>query len=228
MLDAVDAAPQPANYFRNTRPEIVPFVPAQRRRVLEVGCGEGAFAGSLEGVEERWGIEPNGPSAAIAAERLDRVFASGVEEAVESLPDGYFDVVVVNDVIEHLPDHDWFLDRVKRHIAPGGVLVGSLPNVRYYHTLCELILERDWCYRDCGILDRTHVHFFTEKSIRRLFAAHGYAVARLDPINRFADTHPNNRTWLYRLLAHAAIVGSAGYFRDIAFLQFAFQARPLA
>ena len=225
MLDMT--APQQApDYFQKTRPEMEPFIPARRTRVLEVGCSEGNFIASLSGVQERWGIEPYGPAAAVAEKRLDRLFASTVEAAVDGLPESYFDVVIANDVIEHLPDHVWFLSRIKQHIAPGGMLVGSLPNIRYYQTLFELLLERDWFYRDSGILDRTHLHFFTEKSIRRVLAETGYSVESLTPINKFCDTHPNRRTPAYRLLAHAAIIGSGGYFRDIAALQFAFKARP--
>ena len=71
------------------------------------------------------------PSAAAdqARTRLDHVFQATFDEADPELPAGYFDVVVCNDVIEHMPDHDVFFEQVKRVLVPGGVIVGSIPNV---------------------------------------------------------------------------------------------------
>lgn len=216
----------PPGYFENKRPEMLPFLPDRRRRALEIGCGQGNFIASVDGIEERWGIEPAAAAAAVAAERLDRVFAIPVEDALPQLPEGYFDLVIANDVIEHLRDHEWFLAAIRRYLAPGGVLVGSLPNVRYFHNLCELLLERDWYYRTYGILDRTHLHFFTEKSIRRALRDVGYTIEAMEPINRFAIMHGGARGRFYKALAMAAIAGTAGYFRDIAYVQFGFRARP--
>jgi SAM-dependent methyltransferase len=217
----------PPGYFENKRPEMLPFLPARRRRALEIGCGQGNFIASIDGVEERWGIEPVAVAATAAAARLDRVLAISVEDAFPELPEGYFDLVIANDVIEHLRDHEWFLAATRRYLAPGGVLVGSLPNVRYFHNLCELLLERDWCYRNDGILDRTHLHFFTEKSIRRSLRDAGYTIEAMKPINRFGMMQGGARGRFYKALAVAAIAGTAGYCRDIAYLQFGFRARSV-
>ena len=82
--------------------------------------------------------------------------------------------MVCNDVIEHMADHDRFLRQIRGHIAPGGVLIGSVPNMRHYRALFELLVLRDWDYRDSGVLDRTHLRFFTARSLRRSLTRAGF------------------------------------------------------
>lgn len=212
-------------YFKHMRPEMQEFVPAQRRRVLDIGCSEGRFSASLPGVEERWGIEPS-PAARDARTRLDRVFESTFEEAQPDLPLKYFDVVVCNDVIEHMPDHARFLRDIQHHIAPGGMLVGSVPNVRYYENLFQFLLEKDWHYRDHGILDRTHMAFFTEKSLRHTLERSGFKVVAMRGINSVRWPGGSGRSRLYAAAAHGLSALSFGYFSDVLHLQFGFQAIP--
>lgn len=214
-------------YFKHSRQEVAPFVPAQRRRVLEVGCGEGTFVTSLSGVEESWGIEPS-VAAEAARARFTQVFRATFEEVEAELPLAYFDVVICNDVIEHMPDHNRFLSAIGKHIAPGGLLIGSIPNVRFYNNMMQFLLEKDWHYTDAGILDRTHVTFFTEKSFRKTLERHGFTVVAMKGINtgvRFSDSR---RTSVYLGLAKVLSALSFGYFSDILHLQFAFQASPMA
>ncbi len=213
-----------AAYFTHRRPEMLDFLPAKRRRVLEIGCAQGEFLSAVPGVEERWGIEPS-PAARLAQSRLDKVFESTFDAAEPELPAHYFDIVICNDVIEHMPDHDVFFSRISRYIAPGGTLIGSIPNVRFYKNLFELIIEKDWNYTDSGILDRTHTRFFTEKSLRKSFARHGFSIERfagLDNAGRPRDGRPR----LYYLASRALIALSLGYFSDIQFLQFGFRVKP--
>lgn len=204
---------------------MLPFVPDRRARVLEVGCSEGRFSGLLPGTQEVWGVEPS-PAADIARARLTRVFRGTFEQAQAELPSGYFDIVICNDVIEHMPDHARFLRNIQRHIAPGGMLVGSIPNVRYYGNMFQFLLEKDWHYRDSGILDRTHVSFFTEKSLRKTLERAGFRITLLRGINRGLHGGTSLRDRLYLYAAHALSLLTLGYFSDILYLQFAFQAVP--
>ena len=119
------------NYFGHARPEMMAFIPKRRRTVLDIGCGEGWFTKSIAGAEELWGVEPDPHSAGIAQAHMHAVLLGTYDEMEPRLPDGYFDVVVYNDVIEHMPDHERFFHQIRRKIAPGGVIVGSVPNVRY-------------------------------------------------------------------------------------------------
>jgi 2-polyprenyl-3-methyl-5-hydroxy-6-metoxy-1,4-benzoquinol methylase len=116
-----------------------------------------------------------------ARSRLDKVIVGGIEEQ-PGLPDGYFDCIVFNDVLEHLVDPWTVLRSIKVKLKSGGCVVASIPNVRHFSNLRQLILEKEWRYMDCGVLDRTHLRFFTEKSIRRMFEDCGYNLCSIDGI----------------------------------------------
>jgi 2-polyprenyl-3-methyl-5-hydroxy-6-metoxy-1,4-benzoquinol methylase len=214
-----------AGYSSQRRPEMAEFIPLSRERVLEVGCGEGAFVSALTGIKEAWGIEPSS-AADIARQRLHHVFKSTFAEAEAGLPLQYFDVIVCNDVIEHMTDHDDFLSRVHKYLAPGGRLVGSVPNVRFYNNLFQLVLEKDWHYTQTGILDRTHLRFFTEKSLVACLRRHDFTVEKLRGLTINSDLGWSWRAVCYSWLARALVVITCGYFSDIRFLQFAFRASP--
>lgn len=215
------------DYYTQKRPEMLPFIPERRGRVLEIGCAEGNFLANLPGVEEGWGIEPS-PSAAAARGRLHRVIEGTFDDAEPLLPQAHFDVVICNDVIEHMIDHDSFLARIGRYIAPGGVIVGSIPNVRFYENLFQLLLEKDWHYVPAGILDRTHLRFFTARSLRACLARHNFEILRFQGINSHVRMMRNRRGQAYYLLSRLLIAATLGYFEDIRHLQFAFQATPKA
>jgi 2-polyprenyl-3-methyl-5-hydroxy-6-metoxy-1,4-benzoquinol methylase len=210
-------------YYQHTRPEMLRYVPEKRRRVLEVGCSAGGFISSIPGCEETWGIEPT-VAAKEAEARLTRVLHGTFEAVKAQLPAKYFDVIVCNDVIEHMVDHRGFLMEVQNYLAPGGMLMGSLPNVCFYDTLFRAIFENDWKYLDDGILDRTHLAFFTTKSFRRVLEDTGYRVVKLQGTGYDYRFSYDRRGRFYRLLAKALGKLSLGRLSHIRHFQFAFQA----
>lgn len=170
-------------YSPNLRSEVAFFLPDGYSRVLEIGCSYGTFRKNLSAPHEYWGVEPNEGVAATASQNLDRVLVGFYDEVKHQLPDHAFDLVICNDVIEHLADPDQFLEAIKSKMSPGAYLVGSIPNVRHISNLKGLLLHKDWQYEDAGILDRTHLKFFTEKSLRKLFIEHQFEVEMLSGIN---------------------------------------------
>jgi SAM-dependent methyltransferase len=202
------------------------FVPARRRLVLEIGCGTAGFISCLTGCEEKWGIEPT-TAGLIAKQELTHLLSGSFDAVKAQLPKNYFDLVICNDVIEHMVDHRAFLTEIREYIAPDGVLIGSIPNVRFYDNLFRMLFEKDWRYVDAGILDRTHLAFFTEKSLRQTLEETGYRVLRLSGINwnHLVDKTPKS----YRYLRLAQLISklSLGYFSDIRCVQFGFQAQPI-
>ncbi len=173
-------------YFGHPRREMHQFVPASARAILDIGCGAGAFGSGLKEVRpdvEVWGVEYDPEAAAQAAVVLDRVFTGDAREIVPTLPPGRFDCVCCNDVLEHLTDPEQLLVAVRPLLAPGGRLVASLPNVRYFHNLADLVLRGRWEYTDEGICDRTHLRFFTRGSMRAMFRRAGYEVRTCKGIN---------------------------------------------
>ncbi|MCP4574451.1 MAG: class I SAM-dependent methyltransferase [bacterium] len=209
------------DYHGHPRREMLAFVPADARRVLDLGCGSGAFGAGLkadrgDGVEV-WGMELDPDAAARAGQVLDRVLAGDVRRASAELVGERFDRIVLNDVLEHLPDPGELLRDLLPLLAPGGRLVASLPNVRYFFNVKDLALHGRWDYTDEGILDRTHLRFFTRSSMGDLFAGAGYVVERQVGIN----TTDSRAFHLFDLL-------TLGRFADMGHLQFACVARPAA
>ncbi len=203
-------------YHQGARPEMAGFIPDGVHRVLEIGCGEGEFRQYFPDSVEYWGVEPYAEAAAVAAHRLQTVRIGSFLDMQDDLPDGYFDLVVCNDVIEHMVDHDLFLQLIQRKMTPDARLIGSVPNVRYLRVLNELLLRRDWAYRDSGVLDRTHLRFFTRRSLQRTFSLHGYTIERLNGINGLKLWPPTAKK-IGRVLA-ISLLG-----RDTRYLQYGFR-----
>lgn len=227
MFKNLDGFDMKEDYYVHERPEMLQFVPAARKRVLEVGCSSGFFSVGIPGTEETWGIEPS-DAAALAANRLTKVFQGLYEAVADRIPDEYFDVIICNDVVEHMVDHRTFLRSVQRHLRPGGVLIGSVPNVLFYNNAFRFLLEKDWMYEDDGILDRTHLSFFTRKSLQRTLRECGWTVLRMEGINAGALPDVKRRTRTYRMISYVLSAISLGYWKDLRYLQFAFVVSPTA
>jgi len=201
-------------YFGYMRPEMVAMLPSEYSKILEVGCNVGNFSQYINKPCEYWGIEPFENAAKVAKTKLDKILVGFYEEVENEIPDNYFDLVIANDVIEHMKEPWLFLQDIKKKMSPNGSLVLSIPNVRYYSNLIELLQEKDWKYRNCGILDITHLRFFTQKSIVRLLDESGFEIEKTQGINRLRK-RGSLKCWLGKL-----ILGE-----DIMFLQFGVRAR---
>lgn len=91
-------------------------------KVLEIGCGVGNFKNHLE-CDEYWGIEPNATAADEAIINLDKVIVGNFDEVIDLIPNNYFDLVVCNDVIEHMNDVEYFLQIIKKKMKPKGQIL---------------------------------------------------------------------------------------------------------
>lgn len=170
-------------YGDHDRRELLRFVPAAATTILDVGCHQGMFGHTIK---QRWpdkvvvGIEPAVEPAAVAAGRLDEVIEGTWPDAVPA--DRRFDCVFFNDVLEHILDPWAALGAAHRHLNPGGRVVASIPNVRYLPVVLDLARHGNWTYRDEGVLDRTHLRFFTKRTIVELFDGEGFAVESIEPL----------------------------------------------
>lgn len=171
------AAPSDDAYFEWNRPELRALVPAGARRVLDVGCGAGAVGAALKAERgiEVVGLEGFPDAAARAEERLDAALCVDLD-TLDGLPfdPGGFDAMIFGDVLEHLRDPHRLLRVLRPQLADDGVLVCSIPNVKHWSVLFPLLVNDRWEYQDAGLLDRTHVHFFTLEEIDRMLTASGF------------------------------------------------------
>jgi 2-polyprenyl-3-methyl-5-hydroxy-6-metoxy-1,4-benzoquinol methylase len=168
------------DYYTRLRPEIVDMVPSGCRTVLDVGCGTGALGRHLKerGVAEVCGIELSHHAASEAKAVLDRVIEGNVELIDMPFKEGYFDCIICADVLEHLCDPWVALSKLKRLLKQDGVIVASIPNVGFHRVVRGLIKGR-WRYADSGVLDKSHLRFFTWESMETLFQDSGFTIERV-------------------------------------------------
>ncbi len=213
------------SYYGHKRTDVAALVPSigSTGRILEIGCGKGEFRTNFPQACEYWGVEPSAEPAEVARTTLSRVITSTYEGARAEIPDGHFDVIVCNDVIEHMVNPFDFLVEIKGKLKVGGVIVGSVPNVRYIGNLFGLLIRKDWEYVDSGILDRTHLRFFTEKSLRRALSDGGYVIEEIKGLNGIS---PGSRSPLKYLAQYGLVMTLRLIAEDARYLQFAFRVRP--
>lgn len=145
-------------------------------RVLDVGCGIGDFSAR---VRDSLGATVTGiePDAARAAESRRRGLTVS-EQVLEAQPEGAmgpFDVVLYMDVLEHLADPGAELRAARRVLAPGGAVIASIPNVAHWSVRMDLLRGR-FDYARYGIMDATHLRWFTARTVRTLFESAGLRV----------------------------------------------------
>lgn len=201
------------SYYHVSRPEIACLIDGRPTRILEIGCAAGTFKNNIKWPCEYHGVEPFMAAAKEAEDNDIIVHKATYDEVKDELPNNYFDLVVANDVMEHMSDPSSFLTSIREKLAVGGCFIGSVPNVRYITNLFNLICKRDWQYTHAGVLDSTHLRFFTPKSLRKTLLNHGFSIKRLRP------SGPHRFLWLKRLLA--IFVWPIGY--DCLFMQISFK-----
>jgi GT2 family glycosyltransferase len=118
--------------------------------------------------------------------RLDQVITGDVERLNPPFPPGSFDAIICADILEHLREPGRLLRQARAWLAPGGSVVASIPNVRHHSVLCSL-LQGNWTYEPAGLLDRTHLRFFTRREVEKLLTRAGFAVEGMWSVNGPGD-----------------------------------------
>lgn len=172
-----------ASYYSLVRQDVIELIPPGTSRLLDVGCGEGATAEAAKrrlNISEVWGIEQVEAVAAVARGRLDGVVRGDVETLSFQWPEGYFDCILCADVLEHLRDPWTVLKRLHGILGSQGVIIASLPNARHVIPLFQIIWDR-LEYTSSGILDQTHLRFFTLHTMKKMFVQTGYEITGMVP-----------------------------------------------
>lgn len=198
-------------YYNNARHSVADQFPEKIKNILDIGCGQGAFLNliKVKTGAETWGVEMVKEIGEKAKDKVDKILIGQIEDLIDSIPDDYFDYITFNDVLEHLIEPTKVLEMVKPKLSKNGKIVASIPNVRFYSNLYALIFKKDWKYTNSGILDSTHMRFFTKKSMKRMFEDAGYKLTKQEGINKTKSL----KLRLFNLFTFY-------YFDDIKYLQF--------
>ena len=149
--------------------------------VLEVGCGTGNTLRHLKelGARDTFGIELNGKVAEVAKRNVDHLAVGDIESMEWPFARQVFDCIIFGDVLEHLRDPWGVIGKLSGLIPVGGQVVASFPNVRFYGVSIPLLFGGRWTYTEEGILDRTHLRFFTRQSAVELITEGGFMVRKV-------------------------------------------------
>jgi 2-polyprenyl-3-methyl-5-hydroxy-6-metoxy-1,4-benzoquinol methylase len=175
-------------YYKCKRPELIQQIQPGRNRILVVGCAEGLLGETLKQQGKARvvvGFELFPDVAKVAETRLDRVICGDIEAVrLEELELGAesFDYIICGDVLEHLRDPWAVLSWLVTRLKPEGVLIASLPNVRHWRVVFPLLFLGRWQYQSQGILDKTHLRFFTKQTACKLVEQSGLTVVKLEPL----------------------------------------------
>jgi 2-polyprenyl-3-methyl-5-hydroxy-6-metoxy-1,4-benzoquinol methylase len=166
-------------YFNFVRRDIEELLPAYAPRVLEVGCGAGATLAWLRDTGlavHTTGVELAADAAAVARTRVDTLHEGSAEFWLARLQNESYDLVLCLDVLEHLVDPWAAMRRLHELVRPGGAVIVSLPNIRNHRVLLPLLFGGKWAYTDAGIMDRTHLRFFSHQTATDLLSQAGFDV----------------------------------------------------
>ncbi len=209
--------PKEPEYFEYVRKEILPLLPENPDKVLEVGCGTGSTLEWLKaekGCSWIGGVELVKGSAQKARTRLDVVYEGNIELMELPIAPGSLDLILCLDVLEHLVDPWSVTRRLAALLKPEGVLIASIPNVCYRGVIIPLLFKNRWDYSSSGILDKTHLRFFTRKTAIILLEESGLKVDKALPTHMSKGSF----TWLFNLLTFKV-------FEDFFAWQYIFRAR---
>jgi len=167
-----------SEYFHGQRSDVADLVPVNCQRVLDVGCGYGGLGRNLHarGVAQIFGVEINPDAASHLNDIYTDYWIGDVEQVLLPVTTAAFDCIVFADVLEHLRDPWCTLKRYLHWLKPGGYVVASIPNVRNLALLYNLAIRGRWRYEESGLLDRTHLRFFTRGEIHELFTSAGLEI----------------------------------------------------
>jgi 2-polyprenyl-3-methyl-5-hydroxy-6-metoxy-1,4-benzoquinol methylase len=187
-------------YYANARRDVLDFLPNRKfAKILEVGGGDFPTLLHLaaEHDAESWGVDIRSTDAPISR----FIQGSLTDPAVNSqLPSQGFDLIVANDVIEHIEDTEAFLETLRDLLAPSGVIALSVPNARQIRLAFTILFRGTFPRRDAGLFDRTHIRWFCRRDVVTFAKAAGLTVVRHKGTGRLVPAFLS-RTIVAELLA---------------------------
>jgi 2-polyprenyl-3-methyl-5-hydroxy-6-metoxy-1,4-benzoquinol methylase len=168
-------------YYNMLKKEFLPLIPEGPNVILDLGCGVGRLGRVLREMNKAAiviGVDCNASATEEATKHYDKVYQGDIE--LMNLPFiEHFDFILCGDILEHLKNPWSALINIKGMLKPDGTLICSIPNVRYYKVIIDLLFHGTWEYTDAGILDSTHLRFFTKSSFIQMLRNANYRVTWL-------------------------------------------------
>ncbi len=203
-------------YYESSRHEMEYFIADAPKKSIEFGCANGIFSERIKQKyqTETWGIDIDKKSIEVAKDKIDNAMCGDAFKLIDSLPENYFDCLICNDFIEHVTSPDLFFQKIRKCLTDDAILICSLPNVRHFKHINRLLFLKDWKYKSQGILDYTHLRFFTKKSMKRSIKEWGFEIQLVKGIR------PTKNPFFYILN-----LLSLNFIGDMRFLQYGFRAK---
>lgn len=166
--------------YTASRPELLELISPQVNRILDVGCADGHLSSIIKDRydAEAWGVEISQKLADSAKTKMDRVLVGSIENLFSTLPDKYFDTIILADILEHLFDPVSVLLKLKEKLTDNGAFVASIPNVGHWGVIKNL-LNGIWKYTEYGLMDSGHLRWFTRQSIYEMFNSIGLHIKEM-------------------------------------------------
>ena len=209
-------------YFSNIREDLIRLLPPNRvfPKVLEIGCGNGA---TLDALKKRglakivYGVD----IVDLKDKKMDIDFfiADNVEKMDLKFEKESFDLIILGDVLEHLLQPWESLAYIKSFLSKDGLIIASLPNIRYVSIMKSVLINGDFKYESSGILDRTHLRFFCKKNICEMFSSAGLELIKI--LSHFQLLGRGKKAFLYYWFDKITF----GVFRDFLTFQYLILAR---
>jgi 2-polyprenyl-3-methyl-5-hydroxy-6-metoxy-1,4-benzoquinol methylase len=169
-------------YYSGIRWDIIDLIPQGNHKILDVGCGAGNTLIKLKETkkaQEIYGLEMNKEIIQGHIGDINKVVVGDIEEIDPSFPEEFFDYIIFADVLEHLTEPEKILKKYMKYLNKNGMIIASIPNIKNYSVLFNLIIRDKFEYVDAGILDRTHLRFFTRKEIIAMFERSKLCVSKI-------------------------------------------------
>ena len=173
----------PENYYNSSRADILELVPLEASTILELGCATGNLGAAIQTRQNArvTGVEYVEAVAIEARVKLAEVICADLDSFEFPWELNQFHCIIAADVLEHLKDPWAVLRNCNEVLRPGGTLIVSIPNMCHISIFEQLSLFR-FDYADAGLLDRTHLRFFTHNTFREALSLTGYSRIQATPI----------------------------------------------
>lgn len=175
-------------YFDGAREDFVNELPENPdAKILEIGCSNGntgALALAMNKCGSYIGVELHETAALNAKGKISQVIIGDIEKIELPFEENSFDVLILSEVLEHLVDPWKILRKLHRYMKPGALIFASSPNVSNYRIIL-MLLKGEWNLANDGVMDRTHLRWFTPSSFAEMFESTGYKVLSVEPLSPF-------------------------------------------